>query len=265
MHVSDVAMTADARGAVRGRMFVLRSFNHFGNRSVALATCIIGDLLVPFRDLDRVGIIARREIKRMPETVLRLRRVFTNEVSRGVTVVAGRHAAMARLDPAVVLLLHDVAIHASLGIIGHVGATLGVNERESADSERQAQSSAENDSSDSRAFHLTGVYDDKLLHGIMNAQTFDLGQGGLPSGHWLMHRWLLACELRQRLADRATQLSRADYFPNAYSVVAVRTYIALSTNAGVAEMRSPKSARCKTLGDSPPASSTVIFPFSEII
>jgi len=156
MHVSNVAMTTDTRSVVRRGMFRGRAFNHFNDTGVTFSASIVGDLLIAFGDLNRIRIVARREIERMPEAVLRLGGILANEISRRVAVITGRYTAMARLDPTIILILHDMAIHASLGIIGHVRAALGIDERESTHPERNAKSSAENRASDGRAFHLTG-------------------------------------------------------------------------------------------------------------
>ena len=90
----------------------------------------------------------------MPEAVLSLRGILADQIRWRVTIIARRHAPVARFDPAIILFLHDVTVHTGFGIIRQVGSTLGIDERERADAERQAQRSTQNDSSDSRASHL---------------------------------------------------------------------------------------------------------------
>jgi len=53
------------------------------------------------------------------------------------------------------------------------------------------------------------------------------------------------------------------YSPKAYNAVAVRRYKVFPTSAGEAQILSPKSAWCKTLGVDPPAASTVTRPLRE--
>ena len=157
-------------------MFGRWSFNHGRYFRVTLAARVVGDLLIARRDLDGVGIIAAREIERVPETVLRLGGILTNEIRGRVTIIAGRHAAMARLDPAIVLFLHDVTVHASLGIVGEIRRALRVDERVSAHPEREAQSSAQNDASDGRTFHRPGNLQRDNKPRTPNLKRFDLNQ-----------------------------------------------------------------------------------------
>lgn len=64
---------------------------------VATAAGILDYLVIELRDLDGVGIPAGREVKRVPESVVGLNRVFSENVVRGMTIVAGGRDAMARL------------------------------------------------------------------------------------------------------------------------------------------------------------------------
>ena len=64
----------------------------------------------------------------MPKTVRRLRRVLADEICRRVAAIAGGDRAMGRLEPAVELLAHDMAVGAGRRIIGEVGPTLGIGE-----------------------------------------------------------------------------------------------------------------------------------------
>ena len=157
MQVSDVAMTTDTGRGVGGGMFGRRPFDGFRNVCVTFATGFVGNFLVSFGDLNGVGIIAGGEIERVPETVLRLGGILAHKIRRGVTIVAGRHTPMARLDPAIVLLLHDVAIHARLGIVGEIRRALGVDEGVSTHAKRESHYRAKNNSSDGFAFHLRGM------------------------------------------------------------------------------------------------------------
>ena len=85
------------------------------------------------RDPDRIGEGAGREVEGVPEAVARLGLVFPEQVVRRVTVVAHRHCMVRGLDPRVEVLAHHVAVGARLGVVGQVGRTAGVYERERAD------------------------------------------------------------------------------------------------------------------------------------
>src|SRR5205814_8960020 len=56
-----------------------------------------------------------------------------------MTIVAGGQGMMAGLGPAGVLIVHDVAVHARLGIVAEVAQSLGVIEREDAKPEAHAK------------------------------------------------------------------------------------------------------------------------------
>src|SRR6476620_1854942 len=68
-----------------------------------MATGVLGDFVVELCDLDGVGIPAGREVEGMPESVVGLDGVFSENVVRGVAVVTGRGRVMARLQPGIVL------------------------------------------------------------------------------------------------------------------------------------------------------------------
>jgi hypothetical protein len=108
------ARAHDALGVVVSAIAVDGCSNAF----VTVAACSFDDLVIEFRDLNRVWVVAAGEIEGMPETVIRFDRVLPDDVVRGVTVVASRCVVMAGLDPTVVLLAHDVTIHAGLRIVG---------------------------------------------------------------------------------------------------------------------------------------------------
>lgn len=68
-------------------------------------------------DHDRLVKILEREAFRMVVAVDRFARVFPDQVVRRMAIVAGRNRMVRRLQPAVVLLAHDVAVHTSLWIV----------------------------------------------------------------------------------------------------------------------------------------------------
>src|SRR5215468_8807551 len=90
----------------------------------------------------------------MPEPIRCLRRVFPDEICRGVAAIAGRDPAVRRLEPAVEFLLHDVAVGAGRGIIREVGPTLGISEGINADANGNTDNHSKQDALDHAWFHL---------------------------------------------------------------------------------------------------------------
>ncbi len=105
---------------------------------MAATTCILRYLMIKLRDLDCVGVSSGREVERVPESVVRLYRIFPDDVVRGVTVVARSDRVMARLQPCVILSPHHVAIHACSGIVRQIRISLGVHKGIRPQSECQA-------------------------------------------------------------------------------------------------------------------------------
>src|SRR5262245_17466949 len=90
----------------------------------------------------------------MPEAVGRFRRILAHEVRRGVAAVASRNRAVRRLEPAVELLLHDMAVGAGRRIIGEVGPTLGISESIDTDADGNTDNHSKQDALDHARFHL---------------------------------------------------------------------------------------------------------------
>ena len=81
----------------------------------------------------------------MPEPVPRLGCIFADEIMRRVAIVAGCDRLVARLQPAAVLVFHDVAIRTGERIVAHVRIALAVPERVHAHADRETEPNAEND------------------------------------------------------------------------------------------------------------------------
>jgi hypothetical protein len=62
---------------------------------MAASTGVLRDLMIKLCDLDRVGISAGREVERMPEPIVCLHCIFSDDIVRGVAVVAGSRGVMA--------------------------------------------------------------------------------------------------------------------------------------------------------------------------
>jgi len=120
---------------------------------VAMAASRFGYLVVEVGDPDDVRVVPCSEIERMEESVRSLNRIFADDIVRRVAIVAGRHRMMARLDPCVILRLHDVAICASLRVICEVGVALGVNECIQADTDDESGEYRNDQSQRCRSVH----------------------------------------------------------------------------------------------------------------
>src|SRR5262245_35870883 len=97
------------------------------------------------RDLDRLLEVLQREGSRVTEAVLGLRDPLHDARMRQVALDAGRRVAMAALEPPVVLLVHDVAVHARAWVGREIREALGVDEGERADAGRDSKQADESD------------------------------------------------------------------------------------------------------------------------
>lgn len=88
--------------------------------------------------LNLVGKVARRERQRMKKTISGLAVVLLYKALRRVAVVTGREFAVRRIDPAVILLAHNVAIDTRLGVVRQVGGPIGIPEGKDAQARRRA-------------------------------------------------------------------------------------------------------------------------------
>jgi hypothetical protein len=90
----------------------------------------------------------------MPEPIRCLRRVFPDEICRGVAAIAGRDPAMRRLQPAVELFAHHMAVGAGRRVVSKIGPTLGIGESVYADADSDADNHAEQDALNGVNLHL---------------------------------------------------------------------------------------------------------------
>src|ERR1043166_2963057 len=134
LEMADRGVTAEARE--RGAPVRLRVDGLHDGR-VTVAARALGHVAVARGDLDRLGKAAGGEVERVPEPVEGFRPVLAGEARRRVAVVARGDRAVAARDPAVVLLAHDVAVHARARVVGQVRGALGVDERVATDAERE--------------------------------------------------------------------------------------------------------------------------------
>src|SRR5262249_44610734 len=112
-------MTAHACGRL-SRAGRVRPGYSLGDFRMAFLACLLSDFQVSFIDLNRFVGDGSSEIERMAEGVRSLRRVLAEEVRGRVAVVAGGDGVVRRLQPAVVLLVHYVAVGARRGVVHQV-------------------------------------------------------------------------------------------------------------------------------------------------
>jgi len=111
---------------------------------MTMATRLFGHALIAPADLNRLVKAAEREVIRMPKAVRGFRVIFSDCIGRRMTVVTGGDGVMARFLPAVVLLLHYVAISAVSRIVAHIRIAFGIDERINGDTDRQPDADSEN-------------------------------------------------------------------------------------------------------------------------
>lgn len=112
----------------------------------------LGNLAIVRLDPQRIWKFAGSKSKRMPESIRSIGCVLCHKAGRRVAIVANRDGAMARLDPAAVMLAHHVTIRARRRIVGQIRATFSVNKRVSADARGEANRNAENHSANHEFF-----------------------------------------------------------------------------------------------------------------
>lgn len=152
LRVSDGIVAARALEAFRFAVHSV-SINRRRDRFIAPAAGVLHHLVIELRDLDRVGISAASEIKGMPESVVRLHRIFPHNVVRSVAIVACRHRVVARFHSGVVLRLHHVTVCAGSGIVRQVGISLGINKGISRKPNRHSQNDGGKKTDSDRTLH----------------------------------------------------------------------------------------------------------------
>src|SRR5215813_2887696 len=105
----------------------------------------------------------------MPESVRCLRGILADEVCRGVAVIAGRHRTVRRLEPAVELFAHNMAVGAGRRIVSEVGPPLGIREGIDANPDGNTDNNAKQDALNCAKSHrgfrspITATFSNSLL------------------------------------------------------------------------------------------------------
>src|SRR5262249_47350068 len=103
------------------------------------------DVAVMRRDLDRLLEVLQGEGGGVAEAVVGLRHPLRDAGVGKVALGARRGVRLAALEPGVVLVVHDVAVHARARVGGEVREAVRVDERERADAGRDSQQAGEED------------------------------------------------------------------------------------------------------------------------
>src|SRR5262245_27667979 len=134
--VADSDVAADAVIGVVGEGAMREQVGDQG--TVTLDAVEFEDASVARSDPDWLVEVFQRERLGVPEAVLRLGHVFADKVVRQVTVHAGGVGMVAGLLPAVVLLVHDMAIGTRARVAAEIRPPAGEPEREKAEPQHHA-------------------------------------------------------------------------------------------------------------------------------
>lgn len=141
MHVPYIAVATDAgkRGLTGGVAGTRMGIDCAGYLFVAVAARKLSDPTIAFRHPDRFMKSVGCEIVGMPEAVGGFRHILADKTRRSMTIVADGDRVMTRLDPTVVLVVHDMAVSARFRVVTQVGISLGIDKREATDPDGCAQ------------------------------------------------------------------------------------------------------------------------------
>src|SRR5262245_5495896 len=117
--MSNGSMTTKATGLFVARVR-MRTFDRLDDLLMAFPARLLCNDAAVIRNAYVVVEPTGGEVIRMPKAVSCFGGVLANEIWRSVTVVANGDVPMARLQPCAVLLVHDMAVCASLWIVSHV-------------------------------------------------------------------------------------------------------------------------------------------------
>ena len=120
---------------------VLAVCGQFRNeRLMAPDAVVLHDSQTAGLDLDRLVKILKRKALAVPQAMLDLDQILAYKIVRHVAIVARRRRVVRALSPAVVLIAHDMAIHARSRVVRQVAQPLGIVEREHAHAEHHTRS-----------------------------------------------------------------------------------------------------------------------------
>src|SRR4051812_621526 len=106
---------------------------------MTFATRVFRDAQAAILDLDWFVKVARGKGERMKESVFCLGQILRDKRRRRMAVVAGRDRVMARLDPTIEVIPHDMAVRAGRGIVAQVGRALRIDKGETSETGDHSQ------------------------------------------------------------------------------------------------------------------------------
>ena len=115
-----------------------RGIDAAGQVGMAFQTRAIRDSIVASRDLNFIGEPLRGECPGMEKAVQRFGGVLGKEPGRCMAIVANGPFSVAGTQPAGMLIAHYMAIGAGGGVVGEIGAALGIAERKYPHTEENA-------------------------------------------------------------------------------------------------------------------------------
>lgn len=100
-----------------------------GERAMTAHAILLQDAAAGTANLDGLAKSLRREELAVPIAIFGFCIVFADKILRQVAVDAHSHRVVARLLPSVILGLHDMAVHAGLGIGTQIREAFGIAKR----------------------------------------------------------------------------------------------------------------------------------------
>ena len=153
MQMSNGTMAPYARGFIAVVCRRVRPVYRLCQLGVTLVARLFGYGQIARADLDGFVETARREIEGMPKAIRRLGGVFADQARWRVAIVAGRHRTMRRFQPAVILLVHHMAIGARSRVVSQIRSAFGVNKGVNAHARSQAHQRRQNQSAKNTDVH----------------------------------------------------------------------------------------------------------------
>lgn len=98
-----------------------------------------GNIKVVFANLNGIIKLTGGELKRVHKSIFGLYEIAQVNVFWSMTRVTGGHMMMAGFAPAIVLIPHDMTIHAGLGVIREIGIALTIDKGERAHPHNETQ------------------------------------------------------------------------------------------------------------------------------
>lgn len=132
-----------ASNAVQSLRAVSETIDFLNNFAVTIAACAFGHLTITRSDLNIVGEEPGGKSIGMMHAIHRFYPVFSEKIMGSMAVIANGNSLVTGFNPAVVVLLHHMAIGACFRIIVHVGQSFGIKERVGSYSETKTRRNAE--------------------------------------------------------------------------------------------------------------------------